>query len=343
LTALSVYLAVIIKQSHNIQPPGNSQLTLAISEKQTLNILQFVLSLTYPSSLPVDPRLHIYQNSSSTSQSDPDKNENVLFLKELLSQMGMELDLSKKNASNNSENTKLSAPPESTQQGIIYYPRSKPFKLKVLNDQYSISILPIDAKPNINYLSVSAMEHYLAYLGIKKDGAKQLSHTLADWIDTDDFTSDYGAELGYYLKSEIPYTPRNAPVRDWGELYYVKYITPDIIALLKNNFVLAGNHKTIAAKYSTPEIISALANIPLEASKKYFSYHQGKLRNVSLMNLLSSSQIEAINSIAQWESREKDILLVQISSSESRIEGIFNTKEKKIYSWRFIASTDGSN
>lgn len=52
--------------------------------------------------------------------------------------------------------------------------------------------------------------------------------SLRDWIDNDGQERDHGAEDGYYLALENPYTPRNGPVQSLDELLLIRGMTKDI-------------------------------------------------------------------------------------------------------------------
>ena len=340
LTAIAVYLAFVIKQAHNVTPSGNSQFTLAISKRQSINILQYVLSKTYSSTLKVDPRLNTYRKISQSPATDPNKNENVQFLKNLLAQMGWKIDLNKKSGGSAIGDKQTSQQPspanDALKQGVLYAPAKKVYKLTVADTQYKIQILPIDARPNLNFLPLRNLQFYLVYLGLSQKQAKTLAYTIQDWIDEDDFSSSYGAEYNAYLSRPIPYKPRNAPIQEWGELFYLKGMQPALLALLRDNFVLHGRHKRVNAQYITPEILSGLTGLPLDTTRKYIAYQEKPTKDVTLDNILTTQDIARINSVAKWGLADKELIIVRVESAQTRLEAIFDSKRKIVLEWRFI-------
>ncbi|WP_031433494.1 type II secretion system protein GspK [Methylomarinum vadi] len=339
--AVSVYLAVVIKQAKEISPPGANQMSSAIAEKQVINILQFALSRTYSDGVPVDPRYVKYRSAVQSNQSDPSKNQNVQFLRELLSQMGMELNLDKKNDQSNlstsaSEDNGKTDEGAASQQGILYTPRQRPFTLSVNGADYEISVLPIDSRPNINYLQSEALERYLVFLGIDPSKAKRIAYAIADWVDSDDFISDEGVEFNYYLNLDHSYRPRNNPIRSWGELFYIKDVTPDLVHLMKQHFTYVGEERQVCAKYLAPESLAALADIPVAVSRQYFDYQQLPKKDNSLQDLIGNTDIEKIAKVADWDCAESQFIIMRIKSVQAEIEGVFDKKQKQLASWRLL-------
>lgn len=56
----------------------------------------------------------------------------------------------------------------------------------------------------------------------------EIVDSIKDWIDSDDISSDYGAESSYYSSLDYPYKAKNAPFDCIEELLMVKGVTKEI-------------------------------------------------------------------------------------------------------------------
>jgi general secretion pathway protein K len=72
-------------------------------------------------------------------------------------------------------------------------------------------------------------------LPVTLDEAIVLLEAIVDWMDADDTESGFGgAENFYYQSLETPYRAANGPFMSVDELRLVRYITPQLMTLLRN-------------------------------------------------------------------------------------------------------------
>ncbi|MDG2380800.1 MAG: type II secretion system protein GspK [Pirellulaceae bacterium] len=56
-----------------------------------------------------------------------------------------------------------------------------------------------------------------------------IADAILDWIDEDDDSREYGAEIDYYSSLPQPYAPKNGPLETLEELLLVRGVTPDLL------------------------------------------------------------------------------------------------------------------
>ena len=56
-----------------------------------------------------------------------------------------------------------------------------------------------------------------------------IADAILDWIDPDDETREFGAEIDYYSGLNPPYAPKNGPLETIEELLLVKGVTPELL------------------------------------------------------------------------------------------------------------------
>lgn len=86
--------------------------------------------------------------------------------------------------------------------------------------QYNYGLSDEDSKLNINTATVAQLETFLLELDIPD--AREIAHSILDWIDADDTTSFDGAEEDYYNSLATPYHCKNAPIAVIEELLLIK-------------------------------------------------------------------------------------------------------------------------
>jgi general secretion pathway protein K len=72
-------------------------------------------------------------------------------------------------------------------------------------------------------------------LPVTQDEAIAILEAVVDWMDPDDNESGFGgAESFFYQSAETPYRPANGPFMSVDELRLVRYISPELMTLLRN-------------------------------------------------------------------------------------------------------------
>ncbi|MDA9608650.1 type II secretion system minor pseudopilin GspK [SAR86 cluster bacterium] len=99
-----------------------------------------------------------------------------------------------------------------------------------LSDCFNINLLVRNSKDDftkeINQEAVYFFENLLKSLTVSESKANEVSSSLIDWIDVDDFPDEYnGGEDSHYLSLKDSYTTSNQYMQDITELRKVKGIT----------------------------------------------------------------------------------------------------------------------
>jgi len=147
-----------------------------------------------------------------------------------------------------------------------FAPQLQPYKIKLGDRTYDVTVSPVAARPDLNHLGLRALRDYLVYLGLAKDRAERLTALIASWRGDAD-ASDPGA-AGWYVSRPSPYAERRGPIHDWGELYFLEEASPDDVGLLRRHFALHGTGAAVDPDYFDAGAMAALAGItPDEAAK----------------------------------------------------------------------------
>lgn len=64
---------------------------------------------------------------------------------------------------------------------------------------------------------------------------EQVADSILDWLDKDDSSREFGAELDYYASLPQPYAPKNGPLETVEELLLVRGVTPQMLFGLDHN------------------------------------------------------------------------------------------------------------
>jgi general secretion pathway protein K len=312
-------LAVLLAAMQRIRPPSSEgierQLGRALQSVESRAVLDYTLSGLRADKHAADPRYEAYQRVFRDKQGAlAATDDRVAFLRELLRSMNFELDIQesktempaaddisplmqKKRRLAEAERKKK----ESAARAHPFHARKETFSLTLGDTRYGIDIHPANALPNLNRLPAEPLIRYLKYLKLPEAQAKRLAGAIIDWRDSDDSTSDDGAEADHYLGQQPGYRPRNAPIKTWQELAYLREMSPDILQLLRENFTLDGPGTAALSDYLPKPALAALADLP-EATIAIALEHQqhagtGEER-VELREILLDRDARAFQEIA---------------------------------------------
>ena len=117
-----------------------------------------------------------------------------------------------------------------------------------------------ESKINLNHITAPAILTRLLQgaAGIEAEKAQGLAFCIMDWIDPDDDPHDLGAEKEYYLTLKPPYAPKNAGVRVFEELLYVKGMNPEILESIRPYVTLEGAGKQINANTASGTVLLSM-------------------------------------------------------------------------------------
>lgn len=98
--------------------------------------------------------------------------------------------------------------------------------------KYSIHIVDLDRRININIASDELLQQALQTMGADPREAGGIVEGVRDWIDEDDHPHLVGAESDDYLSTPnpgfMPYFAKNGPIDDMTELLLVRGVTPEL-------------------------------------------------------------------------------------------------------------------
>ncbi len=254
-----------IGQLRNAVPrQTEKQLGRAIEGQEILQFEAFVISALGSQQVPIDPR---YLAFRQLQESDPGRlgemEDAVAQLKALLAEFKFNIEGREKKKDSKTGSSEPGSEFSHDGNRKLFPPTAKPYSVKVGERQYLITVRPANAFPNLNSISYAPLWRYLSLLlRIEPAEAQKLAANLIDWRDPDDFrTEGIGAESESY--QALGYTTRNAPIRAWQELAYIKGITPDYLQSIRDAFYLAPAEVSagVLPDYISPSALAVLADL----------------------------------------------------------------------------------
>ena len=336
LAACSLVLALLIKTG--TRPPSIEERLLKhpLEFKESINILDYVLENSFTQTRLMDPRFVEYQQEL-VSQSVQANRGALQELKDILAQLGMELDIESDDSKGVIEATTTQDSersrddkPVSVRQAKQFSISNEPYRIKPGATEYQVSIRPANALPNLNRMPRRTLIRYLIHLGMEKDQAQRLGGVIHDWIDLDDFLSEAGAESAQYPFGRAP---RNGPLKTWSEVFYLKGANARLVEFLRNHFVLHSSVQKIDADYFKAEALAVLTDIPVSeviiALENESFTEEEKL---PLSELISEENAANFLDQVGWDS-DQQILLVDVQGPSVRLSALFDVREKQILDW----------
>lgn len=338
-------IAIILLKLGQMQSPSplsmEKKLDHEVQHREELLLLDFVIAGMQAQQLPTDPRYLQYQRILAASPRAPSEmDDQVAWLKSMLEQFKFKIKDKDKDATtteNHSASGQATAADESreTVQGALFQARKEPYKLKLGQTEYSIHLLPANALPNLNAIPFDALSRYLTILDIPDNEAKELAAALIDWRDPDQFkTEGIGAEAEYYSNLQPSYAPRNAPIRTWQELNYIRGMTPQRVHLFRGSFMLGSPEAmAVSADYAPPATLVAMTGLKPEIVKDILkAYITLNERGADVGSVLFSQDATIFERAVTWGS-DISLVRIQISSPENVLTADYDTRNKRILAW----------
>ena len=94
--------------------------------------------------------------------------------------------------------------------------------------RYSVKIIDLERKVNINYANRTVLERAMELLGVDLIESSTIVDSIEDWRDRNQNPQINGAESDYYLSLPKPYYAKDGPIDDLSELLLVRGVTPAI-------------------------------------------------------------------------------------------------------------------
>ena len=336
-------IAIILLKLGQMQSPSplsmEKKLGHEVQHREELLLLDFVITGMQVQKLPTDPRYLQYQRILAASPRAPSEEEDqVAWLKSMLAQFNFKIDDRNSAATTGNGSTSGQATAdsgESAVQGALFQVRKEPYKFKLGQTEYSVNLLPANALPNLNAIPFDALSRYLTVLDIPDNEAKELAAALIDWRDPDPFkTEGIGAEAEYYANLQPSYAPRNAPVRTWQELNYVRGMTPQRVHLFRSSFMLGSPEAmAVSAAYASPATLVAMTGLKPEIVKDLLkAYITLNERGTDVGGVLFSQDATIFERAVTWGS-DTSLVRIQIASPENVLSADYDTQHKRIIAW----------
>lgn len=340
VAVLLVAIALILAQLSQMQAPSplymEKRITHEIQRREALLLLDFVITGLRPQTAPVDPRFIQYKRILAARPRVPSElDDQIAWLKNMLKQFDFNIDTPNEVQQPDKaaeESSKLDKPANIEVQSAMFAPQQEPTKIKLGDTSYSIYILPCGSLPNLNAISYMALARYLGMLKVHEAEARQLAAAIIDWIDPDGFKTDgIGAERDYYNGLMPSYSPRNAPIHSWQELNYIRGMTPDLVNLLRDNFVLGKPDAAgILANQFSDEKLAALTGLKLativDIRKAYASLGD---KQTDVGSILFSHDAMIFDSTIN-ASMEIDMLRIRISSPDQTLTADYDNQNRRM-------------
>ena len=306
---------------------SDTQLEEALAQRELVSALDFVLMRSSALDIDLDPRLVALLRIERDERGERDRNKDMVeVLRQLLAGTGMELDVELGAAE---EDAQDKAPAVAARRWDtlpqVFSPSLTPFELHPAKGRsLRVQVWPINAKPNLNLIDREPLEHYLRHIGVAAEAASRFAGVLIDWRDADDITTQYGAELDVYLPRG--YRPRNAAIRSWQELVYLDGVTPALVRVLREHFVLYGQQGRIHLAHLAPQSLAALAAIPLDDAVRVIE------QGLDAIETLPEQSARIIRRIAT--SQVDDTLwLVRIDTAHASLQALYSPTEQRLIEW----------
>jgi general secretion pathway protein K len=94
--------------------------------------------------------------------------------------------------------------------------------------KFSVKIIDLERKVNINYASRPVLEKTMDLLGLDLIDSATIVDSIEDWRDRNENPQVNGAESAYYLGLPKPYVAKDGPIDDLSELLLVRGVSPEI-------------------------------------------------------------------------------------------------------------------
>lgn len=284
VVAMVAALATIVYQvgqMRNAVPrQTEKQLGRAIEGQEIRYFEEFILSGLGEHAVPIDPRYLAYRE---LQENDPgrlgDMEDALAQLKAILAQFNFNIDGRDKKKDGIASGAEAGSGYGHDGNSNFYLPAAKPHVVTLGTRQYRITVRPANALPNLNSIAWAPLWRYLAlHLELEPPAAQKLAANIIDWRDADDFrTEGIGAESETYR--DLGYTTRNAPIRHWQELAYIKDITPEYLQKIRQAFYLAPAEAPpgVLPDYIAPAALAALADLKTDVVRALLDVYSRQL------------------------------------------------------------------
>jgi len=205
---------------------------------------------------------------------------------------------------------------------------------------------------NYNDTQKSLLVRFLGFpeFDLDPEEVENIADAIKDWIDSDDDTTEFGAEDSYYRALERPYPCKNAPFEFLEELLLVRGITEELfygteerpgISLYLSTY---GDDGKININTAGPLVLRALSDqIDQERAEDMVAYREDEDNDLSdpgwYRNVPGMSEVSIDSSLLTISSTYFEIASEGLKGTMSkRIKGVVERKEEKlqVLSWKIF-------
>jgi len=327
VVAMVAALATIVYQvgqMRNAVPrQTEKQLGRAIEGQEIRYFEEFILSGLGEHPVPIDPRYLAYRE---LQENDPsrlgDMEEAIAQLKAMLAEFNFNIDGRDRKKGGIASGADSGSVYGHDGNSKLYPPAAKPYRVMLGTRQYRITVRPANALPNLNSIAYGPLWRYLALrLKLEPSEAQKLAANIIDWRDEDDFrTEGIGAESETY--QTLGYITRNAAIRHWQELAYIKDITPAYLQIIRESFYLAPAEAPagVLPDYIAPAALAVLADLKTEVVRALLDEY-GRQLDPNKPHATSAGSGASIETLfGQDAARFDEVINWQADSKRVRIE-----------------------
>jgi len=210
----------------------------------------------------------------------------------------------------------------------------------------------VNQNGNYNDTQKSLLVRFLGFpeFDLDPEEVENIADAIKDWIDSDDDTTEFGAEDSYYRALERPYPCKNAPFEFLEELLLVRGITEELfygteerpgISLYLSTY---GDDGKININTASPLVLRALSDqIDQERAEDMVAYREDEDNDLSdpgwYRNVPGMSEVSIDSSLLTISSTYFEIASEGLKGTMSkRIKGVVERKEEKlqVLSWKIF-------
>ncbi len=261
-------------------------------------------------------------------------------LREMLSQMGFQLNIPDMTQVNNALNA-LREEKVAIERGSLaqyglpkkYAIDASPYTINFDGSPYTLEMYPANAKPNLNYMDEEDLDRYLQWLGIDKKDSLRMAQLIVDFRDRD--TSALGGNTEGPFQTDSRFITRfmNEDIGRIDVLSYIPGFDSSVVNFLRKNFNWHGNDARINYKYNTKEAIAAYTDLRPELVAAALEYERQKndpLYTETLQGLLGTDEAEIWKSKVTDEYIQTEPVHMILKDKTIQLHAIYYPERKKI-------------
>lgn len=342
VAVLLAAISVVLLELGRMQSPSpqfiERQIAHVLQKSEQQMVLDFVIAGTRKQKLAVDERYLQFRRILASAPRPPSElDEQVAWLKAALAQVGIKV-------TDGSSQATGAAAADAAQAGarglagpdVLFAPRKAPYVFKLGATEYQVTIQPGNAFPNLNALPLEALARHLSLLQVPEREVKELAAALVDWRDADEFSTDgIGAESAYYSGRNPPYAPRNAPLRSWQELNYVRGMTPERVRMLREHFILGpADMAELSVDFASTDALAATTGLaPARVQELLKAYGRLEDPNAPVGTVLFTRDATEFEKAINWNP-DSSVLRIRIRSADSVLSADYDNRGKQLMaSW----------